>query len=206
MCYAVTNEHDVYCWGGNGVGPTGIQPPRKKSGETKNVNNWLEPQLVKELAGKFNGVAGRCGFSLQCLCCRRRSNGCRDWLQSLHGCRKGWRLLRMGEWVRIIVHDESARLEFMFFCASSGIVGNLVLAILRTDLKYVSTIRFLPSVRSRLARIIPLSLHLNRFFRILLDALNCGFTFVMTDIYLGTWVEWETGYWSFRKVRPWLIV
>lgn len=50
MCYAVTEEHDVYVWGGNGVGKTGIQPRKKKSAEKP--MNWLEPQLLKEISGE----------------------------------------------------------------------------------------------------------------------------------------------------------
>ena len=56
MCYAVTEDFDVYCWGGNGVGRTGIGPKIekafKKTVTLPKLNNWLEPQLVPDLGGE----------------------------------------------------------------------------------------------------------------------------------------------------------
>ena len=56
MCYAVTEDHDVYVWGGGGVGRTGIGPPvekkEKKGATAPKLQNWLEPQLVKDLVGE----------------------------------------------------------------------------------------------------------------------------------------------------------
>ena len=54
MCYAVTEEHDVYVWGGAGVGRTGLNPALMKRSVTDSavINNWMEPQLVPDLAGE----------------------------------------------------------------------------------------------------------------------------------------------------------
>lgn len=52
MCYAVTEEHDVYVWGGGGVGKTGISPATEKKTLNPKVSNYLEPQLVFDLAGE----------------------------------------------------------------------------------------------------------------------------------------------------------
>jgi alpha-tubulin suppressor-like RCC1 family protein len=57
MCYAITDEHDVYVWGGGGVGKTGINKALIKEENDKGtraagVLNWLEPVLVKDLGGE----------------------------------------------------------------------------------------------------------------------------------------------------------
>lgn len=55
MSYAVTSEHDVYVWGGGGVGRTGINPhAQKKRGQrhVSNEKNWLEPQILLDMAGE----------------------------------------------------------------------------------------------------------------------------------------------------------
>jgi alpha-tubulin suppressor-like RCC1 family protein len=53
MCYAVTDDHEVYVWGGGGVGKTGIgsKKERKPTRKVKAVN-WMEPTLLKELTGE----------------------------------------------------------------------------------------------------------------------------------------------------------
>lgn len=54
MTYAVTEEHDVYVWGGGGVGRTGLNSNTgvKKKGNHVRENNWLEPQILVDLAGE----------------------------------------------------------------------------------------------------------------------------------------------------------
>mmetsp|Transcript_17287 Transcript_17287/g.29025 ORF Transcript_17287/g.29025 Transcript_17287/m.29025 type:complete len:529 (+) Transcript_17287:31-1617(+) len=54
MVYAVTEEHDVYVWGGAGVGRSGLNfaTMRKSATEGEPVNNWMEPQMVADLAGE----------------------------------------------------------------------------------------------------------------------------------------------------------
>jgi hypothetical protein len=54
MCYAVTEEHDVYVWGGGGVGRTGLNLALMKKSVTdaSTLNNWMEPQIVADLAGE----------------------------------------------------------------------------------------------------------------------------------------------------------
>ena len=52
MSYAVNQDHDVYVWGGGGVGRTGINPFVKKRGVAAKDKNWLEPIIVPELAGE----------------------------------------------------------------------------------------------------------------------------------------------------------
>eukprot|EP01032_Pedospumella_encystans_P027194 gene27194-30739_t len=54
MCYAVTEEHDVYVWGGGGVGRTGLNPALMKKSVTDSnvINNYMEPQIVPDLAGE----------------------------------------------------------------------------------------------------------------------------------------------------------
>lgn len=53
MSYAVTQEHDVYVWGGGGVGRTGINPhAHRKKGAPRPDKNYLEPQVVVDLAGE----------------------------------------------------------------------------------------------------------------------------------------------------------
>jgi alpha-tubulin suppressor-like RCC1 family protein len=52
MSYAVTHEHDVYVWGGGGVGRTGINPTVRKRGSAAKEKNWLEPVIVPEMAGE----------------------------------------------------------------------------------------------------------------------------------------------------------
>ena len=60
MCYAITDEHVLYVWGGGGVGRTGLQAvnsglsqtrPKKKVG-VKDVPNWLDPAVVYAMAGE----------------------------------------------------------------------------------------------------------------------------------------------------------
>ena len=53
ICFAVTEGHDVYVWGGGGVGRSGINPKRKAEmlpGENLLPSgtklNWLEPQVA----------------------------------------------------------------------------------------------------------------------------------------------------------------
>lgn len=68
MCYAITDEHDVYVWGGGGFGRTGLafKLDQKKSHGLSNTNSryansanqnrhidpWLQPQLLTDLIGK----------------------------------------------------------------------------------------------------------------------------------------------------------
>lgn len=54
MCYGVTEEHDVYVWGGAGVGRTALNTAlmRKSVLNSEVVNNWMEPQVVADLAGE----------------------------------------------------------------------------------------------------------------------------------------------------------
>jgi alpha-tubulin suppressor-like RCC1 family protein len=52
MSYTVTQDHDVYVWGGGGVGRTGINPTVRKRGMAAKEKNWLEPVLVPEMAGE----------------------------------------------------------------------------------------------------------------------------------------------------------
>lgn len=52
MSYAVTQDHDVYVWGGGGVGRTGINPHTRKRGVAAKEKNWLEPVIVPEMAGE----------------------------------------------------------------------------------------------------------------------------------------------------------
>eukprot|EP01036_Dinobryon_divergens_P041995 gene41995-55729_t len=54
MCYAITEDHDVYVWGGGGVGRTGLNPNSKKDkSKSKSIRqNFLEPALLHDLAGE----------------------------------------------------------------------------------------------------------------------------------------------------------
>jgi alpha-tubulin suppressor-like RCC1 family protein len=52
MSYVVTHDHDVYVWGGGGVGRTGINPTVRKRGSAAKQQNWLEPIIVPEMAGE----------------------------------------------------------------------------------------------------------------------------------------------------------
>lgn len=52
MSYAITQEHDVYVWGGGGVGRTGINPNIRKRGNAAKEQNWLEPIPVTDLQGE----------------------------------------------------------------------------------------------------------------------------------------------------------
>lgn len=59
MTYAITDEHDVYVWGGGGVGRTGIntegtvtQNDKGVSVAAKSINNYIEPRMVKEFVGE----------------------------------------------------------------------------------------------------------------------------------------------------------
>jgi len=64
MCYGVTEEHDVYVWGGGGVGRNALNTAHmRKSLTTKEViNNYMEPQIVTDLAGEE--VTGIIQYSL----------------------------------------------------------------------------------------------------------------------------------------------
>ena len=55
--YCVTDDHDVWVWGGGGVGRTGINP-RDTTKTLGGRNNWLEPQLVLDLTGEVVSVVG----------------------------------------------------------------------------------------------------------------------------------------------------
>lgn len=55
MCYAVNEEHDVYVWGGGGAGRTGLNHNFMRKGNVVKENNWLEPQLLTDLAGEETG-------------------------------------------------------------------------------------------------------------------------------------------------------
>jgi alpha-tubulin suppressor-like RCC1 family protein len=53
MCFALTDDHDVYVWGGGGSGRTGIDPSQSRAGEVAAAHeNYIEPQLVKDLRGE----------------------------------------------------------------------------------------------------------------------------------------------------------
>ena len=64
MCYAVTEEHDVYVWGGAGVGRTGLNLAllKKSVTDAAPVNNWMEPQIVGDLAGEEVSSKSICYF------------------------------------------------------------------------------------------------------------------------------------------------
>ena len=51
MVFAVTDDHDVYVWGGGGVGRNGLNPSGPMS-LRKGQDNFLEPQLVHDLGGE----------------------------------------------------------------------------------------------------------------------------------------------------------
>lgn len=75
MCFAVSEQRQVYVWGGGGVGRRGIPkapPPkvnRKGVAERQETNQWLEPQLVEALAGEeCSAVAVG---SSHCVACSR---------------------------------------------------------------------------------------------------------------------------------------
>lgn len=54
MAYAITDDHDVYVWGGAGTGRNGIDPTQDMlSGPgTAAHENYIEPQLVRDLRGE----------------------------------------------------------------------------------------------------------------------------------------------------------
>lgn len=52
MAFAVTQEHDLYVWGGGGSGRTGINPNARKKGFALKPKNWLEPALVSDMTGE----------------------------------------------------------------------------------------------------------------------------------------------------------
>lgn len=52
MCYAITEEYDVYVWGGNGVGRTGLNPRDASKANDARPFNFLEPTIVQDLAGE----------------------------------------------------------------------------------------------------------------------------------------------------------
>jgi len=53
LVYAVTADHDVYVWGGGGVGRTGLNPNSKLNrNKLKNRINFMEPMLVHDLSGE----------------------------------------------------------------------------------------------------------------------------------------------------------
>lgn len=66
MCFAVNDDHEVYVWGGGGVGRNGLNPSGPKSMRLAQ-NNYLEPQLVHDLAGE-EPVHLSVGLS-HCLAC-----------------------------------------------------------------------------------------------------------------------------------------
>mmetsp|Transcript_3703 Transcript_3703/g.5731 ORF Transcript_3703/g.5731 Transcript_3703/m.5731 type:complete len:537 (-) Transcript_3703:66-1676(-) len=51
MTFAVTEDYTVYVWGGGGVGRTGYNPKGSKALQGGQIN-WLEPQMVYDLAGE----------------------------------------------------------------------------------------------------------------------------------------------------------
>ena len=50
MTYAITEDHEVFVWGGGGVGRTGLNPKTNKKSNGK--LNYLEPNVVYDLAGE----------------------------------------------------------------------------------------------------------------------------------------------------------
>lgn len=53
MCYAITEEDLVYVWGGGGTGRNGVSYiTEKKTNNTINIANWLEPMVLNDLAGE----------------------------------------------------------------------------------------------------------------------------------------------------------
>jgi alpha-tubulin suppressor-like RCC1 family protein len=53
MVYAVTDDHDVYVWGGGGAGRSGLAPtvPGAAPGSGGKAN-WMEPTIMHDLAGE----------------------------------------------------------------------------------------------------------------------------------------------------------
>lgn len=49
MCFAVTNDHDVLVWGGNGTGATGISHDENNSWHD---NTFTDPKFVREIKGE----------------------------------------------------------------------------------------------------------------------------------------------------------
>lgn len=59
ICYAITDEHDLYVWGGGGNGRNGLQSSsggiggkKKKSVVNGDVVNWMEPAIVYAMTGE----------------------------------------------------------------------------------------------------------------------------------------------------------
>lgn len=54
VCYAITEENDINVWGGGGVGRTAINLAMKRKSiiDAAPVDNWMEPQVVTDLAGE----------------------------------------------------------------------------------------------------------------------------------------------------------
>lgn len=52
LCYALTEDFDVYVWGGNGVGRTGLNPRDASKQNDARPFNFLEPTIVQDLAGE----------------------------------------------------------------------------------------------------------------------------------------------------------
>ena len=51
MCFAVTEDHEVYVWGGGGVGRTGLNPKSSNKVASGSIN-YLEPNMVYDLQGE----------------------------------------------------------------------------------------------------------------------------------------------------------
>ena len=64
MVYALTDDHDVYVWGGGGSARTGIDPSQDRLGAPGSLahENYVEPQLVRDLRGE-EVVGLACGSS-----------------------------------------------------------------------------------------------------------------------------------------------
>lgn len=51
-CYAITEEFDVFVWGGNGVARTGLNPRDASKQNDARPFNFLEPTIVQDLSGE----------------------------------------------------------------------------------------------------------------------------------------------------------
>ena len=52
LCYALTDEFDIYVWGGNGVGRTGLNMRDASKQNDARPFNFLEPVIIQDLAGE----------------------------------------------------------------------------------------------------------------------------------------------------------
>ena len=55
MCYALTDQFDLYVWGGGGVGRNALQSLSKSKAKKKTgkaAHNWLEPAIVHAMGGE----------------------------------------------------------------------------------------------------------------------------------------------------------